>query len=101
MNPSISAWWVASSSVSCDDAVDGDAGVAGDLGTQFVGRAPGGGGDVGLGASFELGHLDVEAGPTVGEQRLGLGFGLGVEAGALGLDVALGLADVGRPRPRP
>ena len=79
-----------------DDALDGDAGVAGDLGAQFVARAPGGGGDVGLGASLELGHLGVDADPAVGDQRLGLGFGLGVEAVALGLDVALGPADVGR-----
>ncbi len=71
-------------------------GVAGDLATQLVAAASGGGTDVGLGTSFELGHLDVEADPAVGEQRLGLGLGFGVQAGTLGLDVALGLADPDR-----
>ena len=69
--------------------------MAGDLGAQLVGRAAGGSGDVGIGLGLELGDLGLEAGPAVGEQRLGLGVGLGQQALALGLDVALGLADAG------
>ncbi len=85
-------------------------GVVGDLATQFVAAATGGGTDVGFGTRFELGHLGVEADPAVGEQRFGLGIGFGVQAGALGLDVTLGLADpdrfglgssLGRRRSRP
>ena len=36
----------------------------------------------------------LEAGPAVDEQRLGLVVGLGEQAGPLGLDVALRLADL-------
>ena len=83
-----------------DDALGGRAEQAGDLGAQLVADAAGGGGDVGVGLGLELGDLGVEAGPAVGEQRRGLRVGLGEQARALGLDVALRLADRAPPRRR-
>ena len=73
---------------------------AGDLGAQLVADPAAGGRDVGGGPGLELGDLGAEAGPAVGEDGVGLRVGLGQDAGPLGVDVALGLADAARPRRR-
>ncbi len=94
MNPSMSAWWVASSSVSWTmrSIATPEWRAISERSSSL--ERPAAAGDVGIGASLELGHLGLDADPAVGDQRLGLGVGLGVQAGALGIDVALGPADV-------
>ena len=69
-------------------ALDGGTRVAGDVGAQFVGATTGCGRDVGLGTRFEFGDLGGETSTTVGEQRCGLGVGLGEQASPFGVDVA-------------
>ena len=95
MNSSIRSWWVAVVELAATSArwrrpTGGR--------SRPAARRPSGrrAGDVGVGLGLELGDLGLQPGPALDQHLLGLGVGVGQQAGPLGFDVALGLADRGR-----
>ena len=97
MKPSMSRWWRGVVERLVDDALDGDAATwraISERSSSVERPAAAAMSASALASSSAISRF--EAGATVGEQRLGLCVGLGEQARALGLDVALGLADVGR-----